>query len=92
MKKVFMGMFALATMLLATSCSEDEIVAQSSGNEVTVSFTAQLRSDVKTKAVGDDTDNVDQMIFAVYDENKTEVSREEIQVNEAFWCEPCAGT
>lgn len=68
-----MGMFALATMLLATSCSEDEIVAQSSGNEVTVSFTAQLRSDVKTKAVGDDTDNVDQMIFAVYDESDKEL-------------------
>lgn len=68
-----MGMFALATMLLATSCSEDEIVAQSSGNEVTVSFTAQLRSDVKTKAVGDDTENVDQMIFAVYDESDKEL-------------------
>lgn len=79
-----MGMFALATMLLATSCSEDEIVAQSSGNEVTVSFTAQLRSDVKTKAVGDDTDNVDKLVFAVYDEEGDELSdlRQELGAND----------
>ena len=84
MKKVFMGMFALATMLLATSCSEDEIVAQSSGNEVTVSFTAQLRSDVKTKAVGNDTDNVDKLVFAVYDEEGDELSdlRQELGAND----------
>jgi len=73
MKKVFMGMFAIATMLLATSCSEDELIAQSSGNEVTVSFTANVRSDVKTKAVGDDTEGIDQLIFAVYDENGVEL-------------------
>jgi len=73
MKKVFMGMFAIATMLLATSCSEDELIAQSSGNEVTVSFTASVRSDVKTKAVGDDTEGIDQLIFAVYDENGVEL-------------------
>ena len=70
MKKVFMGMFAIATMLLATSCSEDELIAQSSGNEVSASFKVSVRSDVKTKAVGDDTKGIDQLIFAVYDENK----------------------
>ena len=70
MKKVFMGMFAMATMLLATSCSEDELIAQSSGNEVSASFKVSVRSDVKTKAVGDDTKGIDQLIFAVYDETK----------------------
>ena len=74
MKKVFMGMFALATMLLTNSCSNDEIISQSSGNEVTVSFTAELRGDIKTRAVGDDTECVDQMIFAVYDESGNELT------------------
>ena len=81
MKKVFMGMFALATMLLATSCSEDEIVAQSSGNEVTVSFTTELRGDIKTKAVGDGT-TVDKLVFAVYEDGEeiTELRQNNVTV------------
>lgn len=78
-----MGMFALATMLLATSCSEDEIVAQSSGNEVTVSFTTELRGDIKTKAVGDGT-TVDKLVFAVYEDGEeiTELRQNNVTVAE----------
>lgn len=71
MKKKFFGLFAVATMLLASSCTENEIISQSTGNEVKVTFTTELRNDVKSRAVGDDTDGIDQLQFAVYDESGT---------------------
>ena len=60
----------MASMLLATSCSQEEVLSQSTGNEVAVSFTTELRSDVKSRAVGNDTDHIDQLQFAVYQNGK----------------------
>ena len=37
-KKLFLGMFAAAGMLLATSCSNDELDVVQSGNEAQVTF------------------------------------------------------
>ena len=69
MKKNFTGLLAMAAMLFATSCSEDVVVSQSTGNEVKVTFTTELRNDVKSRAVGDDTDGIDLLEFAVYDKD-----------------------
>ena len=74
MKKKFLGLLAMAGMLFATSCSEEEVISQSTGNEVKVTFTTELRNDVKSRAVGDDTDGIDQLKFAVYDEDGTHLS------------------
>ena len=70
MKKHLLSLFAMACMVFASSCTSEEIVSQSTGNEVKVTFTTELRNDVKSRAVGDDTDGIDQLVFAVYDENK----------------------
>lgn len=37
-KKLFLGMFAAAGMLFATSCSNDELDVVQSGNEAQVTF------------------------------------------------------
>ena len=74
MKKHLLSLFAMASMVFASSCSQEEVISQSTGNEVKVTFTTELRNDVKSRGVGDDTDNVDQLIFAVYDEMGKEIS------------------
>ena len=74
MKKRFMGLLAMASMLFATSCSEDVVLSQSTGDEVKVTFTTELRNDVKSRAVGDDTYYIDQLQFAVYDQNEEYIS------------------
>ena len=70
MKKHLLSLFAMACMVFASSCTSEEIVSQSTGNEVKVTFTTHVRNDVKSRAVGDDTDGIDKLVFAVYDENK----------------------
>ena len=47
-KKLFLGMFAAAGMLLATSCSNDELDVVQSGNEAQVSFSLGLEGDRKS--------------------------------------------
>lgn len=69
MRKYLLSLFAIASMLFASSCSQEEVISQSTGDEVKVTFTTELRNDAKSRAVGDDTENINQLIFAVYDEN-----------------------
>ena len=59
----------MASMLFATSCSEEEVLSQSTGNEVKVTFTTELRNDVKSRTVGDNANGIDLLQFAVYDES-----------------------
>ena len=47
-KKLFLGMFAAAGMLLATSCSNDELDVVQSGNEAQVTFSLGLEVDRKS--------------------------------------------
>lgn len=70
MRKHLLSLFALGSMLFASSCSQEEVISQSTGNEVKVTFTTELRNDVKSRAVGDNTTCIDELIFAVYDENE----------------------
>ena len=70
MRKHLLSLFALSSMLFASSCSQEEVISQSTGNEVKVSFTTELRSDVKSRAVGNDTKHINQLQFAVYQNGK----------------------
>ncbi len=67
-KKLFLGMFAVAGMLLATSCQNDELDAVQAGNEATVSFTLGVEGGVKTRAISDGT-GAKKLVYAVYDAN-----------------------
>ncbi len=65
-KKVYLGMFAAATMLLATSCSNDELDTVLSGNEATVSFSLGVEGGVQTRAISDGT-GANYLVYSVYD-------------------------
>ena len=64
-KKLFLGMFAAAGMLLATSCSNDELDVVQSGNEAQVSFSLGLEGGIATRAISDGT-GADKLVYAVY--------------------------
>ena len=63
--KLFLGMFAAAGMLLATSCSNDELDVVQSGNEAQVSFSLGLEGGIATRAISDGT-GADKLVYAVY--------------------------
>lgn len=50
MVKKFLSVFAIASMMLATSCSNDEFDSVQNGKESTVTFTAQLPDGLQTKS------------------------------------------
>lgn len=64
-KKLFLGMFAVAGMLLATSCSNDELDVVQSGNEAQVTFSLAAEGGIATRAISDGT-KADKLVYAVY--------------------------
>ena len=67
-KKLFLGMFAAAGMLFATSCSNDELDVVQSGNEAQVTFSLGLEGGIATRAISDGK-SADVLMYAVFDKN-----------------------
>lgn len=67
-KKLFFGMFVAAGMLLATSCSKDELDTASSGNEAQVTFSLGLEGHIATRAISDGL-GAKKLVYAVYNES-----------------------
>ena len=65
-KKFFLGMFAAAGMLLATSCSNDELDVVQSGNEAQVTFSLAAEGGIATRAISDGT-GADLLYYAIFD-------------------------
>ena len=65
-KKLFLGMFAAAGMLLATSCSNDELDVVQSGNEAQVTFSLAAEGGIATRAISDGK-TANQLVYAVFD-------------------------
>lgn len=65
-KKLFLGMFAAAGMLLATSCSNDELDVVQSGNEAQVTFSLGLEGGIATRAAISDGTSAKKLVYAVY--------------------------
>ncbi|MBE6275609.1 MAG: hypothetical protein E7096_04585 [Bacteroides sp.] len=66
MKKNLLSMFAMATMLLATGCSqEEEPIANNSNDYVDASFTVELSGAVQSRGLGE-ADLVDQLYYGIY--------------------------
>ena len=65
-KKLFLGMFAAAGMLLATSCSNDELDMVQSGNEAQVTFSLAAEGGIATRAISDGT-GANKLVYAVFD-------------------------
>lgn len=68
-KKLFFGMFAAAGMLLATSCSNDELDAVQSGNEAQVTFSLATEGGIATRVISDGT-GADILYYAIYNADK----------------------
>ena len=64
-KKLFLGMFAAAGMLFATSCSNDEPDVVQSGNEAQVTFSLAAEGGIATRAISDGT-GAKKLVYAVY--------------------------
>lgn len=64
-KKLFLGMFAAAGMLLATSCSNDELDVVQSGDEAQVTFSLGLEGGIATRAISDGL-SAKKLVYAVY--------------------------
>ena len=69
-KNLFLGMFAATGMLLATSCSNDELNAVQSGNDAQVTFTLGAEGGIASRTIGDGM-SADLLYYAIYDANKT---------------------
>ena len=65
-KKLFLGMFAAAGMLLATSCSNDELDVVQSGNEAQVTFSLAAEGGIATRAISDGK-SADFLYYAIFD-------------------------
>ena len=68
-KNYLLGMFAATGMLLATSCSNDELESAQSGNEAQVTFSLAAEGGIATRAISDGK-SVDQLYYAIYDANQ----------------------
>ena len=69
-KNYLLGMFAATGMLLATSCSNDELEVAQSGNEAQVTFSLGLENGIGSRAISDGT-KADKLVYAVYKINST---------------------
>ena len=72
-KKLFLGMFAAAGILLATSCSKDELDMVQSGNEAQVTFSLGLEGGIATRAISDGK-SADVLVYAVFDKDGNRLS------------------
>lgn len=70
-KKVFLGMFAAAGMLLATSCSHENLIEPESGDTATVSFVVNAEGAIGTRAIGDGS-AVQTLYYVVYNQTADE--------------------
>ena len=71
-KKFFTFMMA-AGVLLATSCSHDDLDTVQSGNEAQVTFSLSLEGGIATRAISDGS-QADKLVYAVFDENGGRIS------------------
>ena len=65
-KNLIFGMFA--AMVLSTSCTNEDLSASQSENEVKVSVNLGLEGGIATRAISDGT-GADRLVYAVFDEN-----------------------
>ena len=72
-KKLFLGVFAAAGILLATSCQNDELDAVQTGNEATVSFTLGVEGGEQTRAISDG-QTANRLVYAVFDEEGNRIT------------------
>ncbi len=82
-KKLFLGMFAAVGMLLATSCSNDELDMVQSGNEAQVTFSLAAEGGIATRAISDGK-SADLLYYAIFDADQKLITTISPQTNGLF--------
>ena len=74
-RNLLLGMFAAVGLLLATSCSQDELDTAQSGNEAQVTFSLGLENNIgtRTRAISDGK-SADKLVYAVFDAEGNRIS------------------
>lgn len=74
-RNLFLGMFAMTSMLVVTSCSQDELVnnPMAEGDYITAQFTLDTPDGIATRVIGDGT-KADVVACAVFDESGAEMT------------------
>lgn len=72
MKKYFYSLLAATGLLLATSCSQDDLVNETGSESKVVTFKVNLPDQAASRAVGEGA-NATALIFAMYEEGSDEV-------------------
>ena len=72
-KKLFFSVLALAGMLFANSCTQEDVVGGASGDFVSATFTLSTADGLATRAAIGDGTTVDEVACAVYDANGNEL-------------------
>ncbi len=74
-KNLFLSMLAMASMLFATSCSQDELLNEpATGDFVNATFSIGTTDGIVTRATIGNGTKADKVACAVYDENGTEMT------------------
>lgn len=73
-KNLFMSMLAMASILFATSCSQDELLNESIGDYVNATFTIGTSDGMDTRATIGNGTKADKVACAVYDQYGTELT------------------
>lgn len=90
-KKFFLGMFAATGMLLATSCSNDELIEQTSGDMATVSFTINTEGKAASRAIADGTtaQRLNYAIYHVVGNTRTKVEAKTVSMSDKKYTLEC---
>ena len=72
-KKFFLGMIAASAMVLATSCSSDELDAVEESNEARVTFNVSADGATFTRAISDGT-GANKLVYRVFDKDGKAIS------------------
>ncbi len=81
-KKYLFGMFAAASLLFATSCS-DELESGNAGDLATVSFKIGVEDGVQSRAISDGK-SCDKLVMEVFDADGTSIEELRQEINPAF--------
>ena len=73
-KNLFMSMLAMASILFATSCSQDELLNEPIGDYVNATFTIGTSDGMDTRATIGNGTKADKVACAVYDQYGTELT------------------
>ncbi len=90
-KNFFFGMFAATGMLLATSCSNDELIEQTSGDMATVSFAINTEGKAASRAIADGTtaQKLNYAIYHVVNGSRTKVKAEAVTMTDKQYTLEC---